>query len=33
MSDFMIGLVFVLMVIGPAIVASVQRGDTHDGDA
>jgi hypothetical protein len=33
MFDFLIGLAFVLMVVGPAIVASVQRADTHDGDA
>ena len=32
MSDFLIGLVFILMVLGPAIVATVQRAGNHDGE-
>jgi hypothetical protein len=32
MIDFLVGLVFVLMVVGPAIVATVQRSGTQDGD-
>jgi hypothetical protein len=29
--DFLIGLAFVAMVIGPAILASIQRSKSHDG--
>jgi len=32
MSDFLIGLAFVLMVVGPAIVATMQRAGNHDGE-
>jgi len=28
--DFLIGLVFVLMVVGPAILASIQKNRSHD---
>jgi hypothetical protein len=31
--DFLIGLAFVAMVIGPAILASIQRAGSHDIDA
>jgi hypothetical protein len=31
--DFLIGLAFVVMIIGPAILATVQRSRSHDGDA
>jgi len=30
MSDFLLGLAFVLMVVAPAIMASIQRFKTHD---
>ena len=30
--DFLIGLAFVVMVIGPAILASIQRSKPHDAD-
>jgi hypothetical protein len=30
--DFLIGLAFVVMVVGPAILASMQRAKTHDTD-
>jgi hypothetical protein len=33
MVDFLIGLAFVAMVISPAIVASFQRSQSHDGEA
>lgn len=32
MVDFMLGLAFVAMVLTPAIVASVQRSRSHDGE-
>lgn len=32
MFDFLIGLAFVVMVIGPAILASMQRAKSHDND-
>ena len=32
MFDFLIGLAFVVMVIGPAILASIQRSKPHDAD-
>jgi hypothetical protein len=32
MSDFLIGLVFVLMVVGPAILATAQGAGNHDGE-
>jgi hypothetical protein len=32
MVDFMIGLAFVAMVLTPAIVASMQRAKSQDGD-
>jgi hypothetical protein len=33
MVDFLIGLAFVAMVVTPAIVASIQRTKSHDGEA
>jgi hypothetical protein len=30
--DFLIGLAFVVMVVGPAILASMQRAKSHDKD-
>lgn len=30
MLDFLLGLVFVVMVIGPAVVATVQKSRSHD---
>jgi len=30
--DFLIGLAFVVMVIAPAIVASIQKAKSMDGD-
>jgi hypothetical protein len=30
--DFLIGLAFVAMVIGPAILASIQRSKSHNND-
>ena len=33
MFDFLVGLAFVLMVLGPAIVASIQRTKAHDREA
>ena len=33
MFDFLVGMVFVLMVIGPAILATVQRSRSHDQEA
>ncbi len=32
MFDFLIGLAFVVMLIGPAILASMQRSKSHDDD-
>jgi hypothetical protein len=32
MFDFLIGLAFVVMVIGPAILASIQKQRSHDLD-
>ena len=32
MIDFLIGLAFVVMVVGPAILASIQRSKSHDDD-
>jgi hypothetical protein len=32
MMDFLIGMAFVAMVLTPAVVASVQRQNPHDGD-
>lgn len=32
MFDFLIGLAFVVMVVGPAILASIQRSKSHDDD-
>jgi hypothetical protein len=33
MIDFLIGLAFVLMIIGPAILASIQKTSADDNDA
>jgi hypothetical protein len=33
MIDFLIGLAFVAMVVGPAIVASAYKATSQDGDA
>jgi len=30
--DFLIGLAFVLMVVGPAILATIQKARSHDND-
>jgi hypothetical protein len=32
MFGFLIGLAFVAMVVGPAILASIQRARSHDSD-
>jgi hypothetical protein len=32
MIDFLIGAAFVVMVIGPAVLATIQRVKSHDGD-
>lgn len=32
MFDFLVGLAFVLMVVGPAILASVQRARSRDNE-
>lgn len=33
MFDFLLGAVFVLMIIGPAILATIQRAKSHDGES
>jgi hypothetical protein len=32
MVDFLLGFAFVAMILSPAIVASLQRGRSHDSD-
>jgi len=32
MFDFLIGLAFVVMVVGPAVVAAIQKARSQDGE-